>query len=59
MGNSIGKLFTITGFGESHGKCVGIIVDGCPAGLPLTEADIQQEADKRRPGGSVATFAAL
>jgi len=55
MGNSIGKLFTITSFGESHGKCVGIIVDGCPAGLPLTEEDIQEEADKRRPGGSVAT----
>ena len=54
MQNSIGKLFTITSFGESHGKCVGVIVDGCPAGLALTEADIQKEADKRRPGGSVA-----
>lgn len=55
MGNSIGKLFTITIFGESHGKCVGVIIDGCPAGLPLTETDIQKEANKRRPGGSVAT----
>jgi len=54
MGNSLGKLFTITSFGESHGRCVGIIVDGCPAGLPLTENDIQREADKRKPGTSIA-----
>ena len=49
MGNSLGKLFTVTSFGESHGRCVGIIMDGCPAGLPITEEDIQQEVDKRRP----------
>jgi len=55
MGNSLGRLFIITSFGESHGKCVGIIIDGCPAGLPVTEADIQQEVDKRRPAGSAAT----
>ena len=56
MGNSLGKLFTITSFGESHGSCVGVIIDGCPAGLPVTEADIQGELDKRRPGTSaVAT----
>lgn len=54
MGNSLGKLFTITSFGESHGRCVGIIVDGCPAGLPLTLNDIQREADKRRPGTGIA-----
>jgi len=54
MGNSLGKLFTITCFGESHGRCVGITVDGCPAGLPLTEVDIQREVDKRRPGESMA-----
>ena len=54
MGNSLGKLFTITSFGESHGRCVGIIVDGCPAGLPLTENDIQREVDKRKPGTSIA-----
>ncbi|MEM3088566.1 MAG: chorismate synthase, partial [Candidatus Bathyarchaeia archaeon] len=48
--NSFGKLFVITSFGESHGKCVGVVVDGCPAGLRLTEADIQAELDKRRPG---------
>ncbi len=54
MGNSLGKLFTITSFGESHGRCVGIIVDGCPAGLPLTEEDLQREVDKRKPGTSIA-----
>ncbi|MBS7644377.1 chorismate synthase [Candidatus Bathyarchaeota archaeon] len=54
--NSFGKLFVITSFGESHGKCVGVVVDGCPAGLRLTEADIQAELDKRRPGiGDVTT----
>ncbi len=52
MGNSLGKLFTITSFGESHGSCVGVIIDGCPAGLPVTEKDIQREVDKRRPGVS-------
>jgi chorismate synthase len=56
MSNSLGKLLTITSFGESHGKCVGAIVDGCPAGLPLAEADIQQDVDRRRPGeGTAAT----
>ncbi len=53
MGNSIGKIFTITSFGESHGDCVGIIIDGCPAGLPVTAEDIQREVDKRRPGSWV------
>jgi len=48
-GNSTGKEFTITSFGESHGKIVGVVVDGCPAGLPLTEADIQAELDRRIP----------
>ena len=54
MINSLGKIFTITSFGESHGRCVGVIVDGCPAGLPITEEDIQREVDKRRPGLDVA-----
>ncbi len=54
MGNNFGKLFTITSFGESHGRCVGVIIDGCPAGLPITEDDIQREVDKRKPGVSVA-----
>ena len=48
-GNSIGKEFVVTSFGESHGKCVGVIVDGCPAGLPLSEKDIQAELDRRIP----------
>ena len=51
MGNSLGKLLTITSFGESHGDCIGIVINGCPAGLAITEADIQREADRRKPGG--------
>jgi len=50
MGNSLGTLFTLTSFGESHGECVGIIVDGCPAGLPITGAEIEAEAARRWPG---------
>ena len=48
-GNSIGKEFTVTSFGESHGKRVGVIVDGCPAGLLLSEVDIQADLDRRIP----------
>ena len=51
--NTIGKLFTFTSFGESHGKGVGGIVDGCPAGIELDEAFIQQELNRRRPGQSI------
>jgi chorismate synthase len=51
-GNSIGKLFTITTFGESHGVALGCIVDGCPPGLALTEEDLQQDLDRRKPGTS-------
>ena len=47
--NSIGKEFLVTCFGESHGRCIGAIIDGCPAGLPLDVEDIQQEVDKRLP----------
>ena len=47
--NSIGKEFVVTCFGESHGRCVGAVIDGCPAGLPLTEEDLQKELDKRLP----------
>ncbi len=54
MGNSFGKLFKVTSFGESHGRCVGAIIDGCPAGLPLSEEDIQREVDKRKPGAGIA-----
>jgi chorismate synthase len=52
MPNSFGKLFTISTWGESHGGGIGVVVDGCPPGLPLTEADIQHELDRRRPGQS-------
>lgn len=48
-GNSIGKEFTVTSFGESHGKVVGVVVDGCPSGLPLSEADFQEDLDRRIP----------
>ena len=50
-----GKTFRMTLFGESHGKVVGTVVDGCPAGLPLGLEDIQQELDRRRPGGHLAS----
>ncbi len=48
-GNSIGKEFVVTSFGESHGKRVGVVIDGCPAGLPFSEADAQAELDRRIP----------
>lgn len=51
-GSTFGKHFQITTWGESHGKALGVVVDGCPAGLPLTEADIQQQLDRRKPGQS-------
>jgi chorismate synthase len=51
-GNSIGKLFTVTSFGESHGKAIGCIIDGCPPGLALTEEDMQVDLDRRKPGTS-------
>lgn len=51
-GNTLGKLFCVTNFGESHGPAIGAVVDGCPAGMALTEADIQAELDRRRPGTS-------
>lgn len=51
-GNTFGHLFTITTFGESHGKGLGVIIDGCPSGIPVSEADIQHDLDRRRPGQS-------
>jgi chorismate synthase len=51
-GNTIGKLFTVTSFGESHGPAIGCVIDGCPPGLELSEADLQWELDRRRPGKS-------
>ncbi len=51
-GNTIGQLFRVTTFGESHGLALGCIVDGVPPGIPLTEADLQHDLDRRRPGTS-------
>ncbi len=51
-GNTLGTLFTVTTFGESHGPAIGCVIDGCPPGLELSEADIQPELDRRRPGTS-------
>ncbi len=51
-GNTLGTLFCVTNFGESHGPAIGCVVDGCPPGLPLNEQDIQLELDRRRPGTS-------
>jgi chorismate synthase len=49
-GNTFGKLFTVTSFGESHGPGIGCVVDGCPPGLELSEADLQKDLERRRPG---------
>ena len=51
-GNTFGKIFRITTWGESHGKALGVVVDGVPAGLPVSEADIQAFLDRRKPGAS-------
>jgi chorismate synthase len=56
-GNTFGKLFTVTSFGESHGLGLGAIIDGCPPGLELSEADLQDDLDRRRPGTSRFTTA--
>lgn len=54
-GSTFGSIFSITTWGESHGKAIGVVVDGCPAGLPLEEADIQEYLDRRKPGQSQFT----
>lgn len=54
-GNVLGERFVVGSFGESHGRCVGALIDGCPAGLPLKEEDIQRELDRRKPGQSEVT----
>lgn len=51
-GNTLGKIFTVSNFGESHGPAIGCVIDGCPAGLELSAEDIQLELDRRRPGTS-------
>lgn len=54
-GNTFGILFRITTWGESHGRAVGVVVDGCPASLPMAAEEVQKELDRRRPGQSIAT----
>src|SRR5258706_3701861 len=54
-GNTFGQLFKVTTFGESHGGCVGCVVDGCPPGLEISQEDIQKELDRRKPGQSAIT----
>ncbi|MEM2759975.1 MAG: chorismate synthase [Nitrososphaerales archaeon] len=54
-GNIIGERFVAMSFGESHGRCVGVVIDGCPAGLPISEEDIQSKLDLRKPGQSIVT----
>ena len=54
-GNSTGEIFRVTTFGSSHGPALGAVIDGCPAGLELSEKDIQRELDRRRPGTSSIT----
>ncbi|KKW47918.1 MAG: Chorismate synthase [Candidatus Kaiserbacteria bacterium GW2011_GWA2_58_9] len=54
-GNSFGQLFRITTFGESHGGAVGVVLDGCPPGIEITEGEIQKELDRRKPGQSKIT----
>jgi chorismate synthase len=54
-GNHFGTLFSITTFGESHGAAIGVVIDGCPAGLAITTEEIQTELDRRRPGQSHIT----
>ncbi|MEQ8516678.1 MAG: chorismate synthase, partial [Chromatocurvus sp.] len=51
-GNTFGKLFTVTTFGESHGPALGCVVDGCPPGLALDSSDLQRDLDRRKPGTS-------
>ena len=50
MSSTYGKIFKISTFGESHGKAVGVVLEGCPAGLEIDEAKIQHDLDRRRPG---------
>ena len=55
MSNSFGKIFKISTFGESHGKAIGVVIDGCPPGIEINEKDIQLELDRRKPGQSKIT----
>ena len=54
-GNTFGKMFKVTTWGESHGEAVGVVIDGCPSKIPLDEATIQAMLERRRPGKSIAS----
>ena len=56
-GSTLGRIFTVTTWGESHGKAIGVVIDGCPAGVPLEEEDIQKLLDRRKPGQNRFTTA--
>ena len=55
MSNTFGQLFRVTTFGESHGGGIGVVIDGCPPRIEISEAEIQRELDRRRPGQSKLT----
>ena len=55
MGNTFGQLFRVTTFGESHGGGIGVVIDGCPPRIEISEADIQRDLDRRRPAQSKLT----
>lgn len=55
IGNILGERLVVMSFGESHGKCIGMVLDGCPAGLPLSESDLQSQLNRRKPGQSIIT----
>src|ERR1700680_4765485 len=55
MGNTFGQLFCVTSFGESHGGGIGVVIDGCPPKIDISEAEIQRELDRRRPGPRKST----
>ena len=55
MSNSFGKLFKISTYGESHGKAIGVIIDGCPSGIEIDKNEIQNELERRKPGQSKIT----
>ena len=55
-GNTFGKIFRVTTWGESHGRAIGAVVDGCPPGLPLDEQTIQKDMDHRRGNGASGTY---
>src|SRR5205807_9771463 len=55
MGNTFGRLFRVTTFGESHGGGIGVVIDGCPPNIDISDAEIQRELDRRRPGQSKLT----